>query len=1127
MDHGRIASVFALALAAALLVDSAHAEPGTDTGSQSSVPVSDEPAQEYSAIDPDDAPPLAQLEEDAEASAAPVGDPAQTYKAAPASAVTGSASSTPPQSIPAALPTGADKSGVTSQAISVPKGAGTIQGMEESFSAQLSTGIATFSIPIALPRARGAAQPSLSLSYSSAGGFGVAGAGWSLSVPFIARQTDRGIPRYQDNPNWNPEQDRFVFNGGQELVPICTIAAGSCAAGLPQEAFPQWANGWQYFRPRVEGSFMRFFWSPDHQTWVVQDKSGVAMELGVPRDGTNDTQALEVNPDDPGEIYRWHLVRQFDAHGNANPAVGSPSPVNLVVYRYFQDAGMAYLSDIYDTLPAASPNASDLSTYAHHTHLRYEDRTDPTRSYRAGWLIEQRLRVTGIDVTSKTYNGGASQLRRQVRRYHLEYEAGQHVSLLSSVQVEGRCADSEDAAPAETNEALPPVTNCSTLPAMNLGYAHVEAFATDGSPGAADLSGYEGFDERIIPVATSPANSVDEQLSDLFDVNADGLPDVLVTAPGQFSGKHGVYFNGPDGTANAFGPAETIGVAGVGGDNASVLTLSNTNVNPLDVDGDGIADLLHMPAVKTYAVYSPVHTAQGWVWQGREVQLAAGLNPKVDFSTDAIDIRSMDVNFDGLVDLVVSTGTEYETFFALGRYPGGDGLFGKATWTGASSASASNAPQTACVPWSAMPVRFSDPDVKLGDMNGDGITDIVRVRKGDIRYWPGRGNGMWGTGKRDDCPAGTYGTNRYVLMDSGPQYSDIQGDSLLLDDVNGDGLSDLVQVRMTDVDVWLNVDGVGWTKRHVIAGTPAAPSFAKRVRLADLNGSGTRDIVWGDGGNYRYIDLQGGARPWVLTHVENGLGKTTDIEYSTSTAEMLAAAKANAPWSRTMPTVVHVVKAVTDHDNVTIAGRPPSDQRTEYSYFDPAYDGQQREFRGFARARSVRVGDGNTPTDVTETRFLLGECVKEDPTDFGACTPPERWRDNPREALKGLPYLTERFDENGVVLSTQHTTYRLRQLYVGQDGRAVRHAFDQAEDSYLYDTSPFMPAAASAKETLTTVQLEATLGAAKVDTSTDVSLRSTAGLAHLRRMVRCRCFRQPDAGRCGGLCRRRSVLRGG
>lgn len=168
---------------------------------------------------------------------------------------------------PVALPSGADKSGVTSKSISVPKGAGTIQGMEESFSAQLSTGIATFSVPIALPAARGGAQPSLGLSYSSSGGSGVVGMGWSIGVPFIARQTDRGVPRYDDQGIWHAGQDHFVFNGGQELVPICTVTAqlgcdgaiqGSAgpgdAVGTASEVMPAWAAGHQYFRPRVEGS---------------------------------------------------------------------------------------------------------------------------------------------------------------------------------------------------------------------------------------------------------------------------------------------------------------------------------------------------------------------------------------------------------------------------------------------------------------------------------------------------------------------------------------------------------------------------------------------------------------------------------------------------------------------------------------------------------------------------------------------------------------------------------------------------------------------------------------------------------------------------------------------------------
>ena len=167
------------------------------------------------------------------------------------------------------LPTGEAKSGVTSQSISTPSGEGSVNGMDESFSAQLSTGVATFAVPFSLLKARGAAQPSLALSYTSSGGFDIAGTGWSVGVPFIARQTDRGIPRYNDRSTFHPGQDRFVYNGGQELVPICDVSAhGSCKERgdepvvLPDgEVMPDWAVDWMYFRPRIEGAFMRFFWS--------------------------------------------------------------------------------------------------------------------------------------------------------------------------------------------------------------------------------------------------------------------------------------------------------------------------------------------------------------------------------------------------------------------------------------------------------------------------------------------------------------------------------------------------------------------------------------------------------------------------------------------------------------------------------------------------------------------------------------------------------------------------------------------------------------------------------------------------------------------------------------------------
>src|SRR5690606_14053188 len=152
----------------------------------------------------------------------------------------------------------------------------------------------------------------------------------------------------------------------------------------------------------------------------------------------------------------------------------------------------------------------------------------------------------------------------------------------------------------------------------------------------------------------------------------------------------------------------------------------------------------HMPLEKKYSVYSVSRNNGRWQWLGRAIQTADGLNPKLDLGKDAMFTRVVDVNFDGLVDVVRSTGTELQTFFALGRYPGGDGQFGPASWTSPTTAALSNQPVRACLPWSGTNLNFEDRDIQLADMNGDGIVDIVRVRRGEILYWPGRGNGYWG-----------------------------------------------------------------------------------------------------------------------------------------------------------------------------------------------------------------------------------------------------------------------------------------------------------------------------------------------------------------------------------------------
>ncbi|MBI5161263.1 MAG: hypothetical protein HY996_07610 [Micrococcales bacterium] len=122
------------------------------------------------------------------------------------------------------------------------------------------------SIPLALPAGRAGAQPGLALSYSSSGGNGIVGIGWTLQVPFIARQTDRGLPSYEGG-------DRFVYNGGQELVPVdlADDVDGDASNGLQAETVPEALSGYRLFRARVEGGYLRFFLAPDESHWVVQD----------------------------------------------------------------------------------------------------------------------------------------------------------------------------------------------------------------------------------------------------------------------------------------------------------------------------------------------------------------------------------------------------------------------------------------------------------------------------------------------------------------------------------------------------------------------------------------------------------------------------------------------------------------------------------------------------------------------------------------------------------------------------------------------------------------------------------------------------------------------------------------
>ena len=100
--------------------------------------------------------------------------------------------------------------------------------------------------------------------------------------------------------------------------------------------------------------------------------------------------------------------------------------------------------------------------------------------------------------------------RLDVPERELSYVSDSHVLLLQSVQVEGRCAE------AEAEERC-------TLPPMKLGYTHVQ---TNAQGEGVFVNGFEVIDDTVRAITNSPKHSVDEDYTDLYDVNADGLPDV-------------------------------------------------------------------------------------------------------------------------------------------------------------------------------------------------------------------------------------------------------------------------------------------------------------------------------------------------------------------------------------------------------------------------------------------------------------------------------------------------------------------------------------------------------------------------------------------------------------------------
>ena len=225
--------------------------------------------------------------------------------------------------------------------------------------------------------------------------------------------------------------------------------------------------------------------------------------------------------------------------------------------------------------------------------------------------------------------------------------------------------------------------------------------------------------------------------------------------------------------------------------------------------------------------------------------------------------------------------------------------------------------------------------IHLADLSGDGLTDLVRIRNGEVCYWPNLGYCRFGAKvTMDNAP----------LFDNPDQFNQSR---IRLADIDGSGTTDIIYLHRDGVKLYFNQSGNSWSTATKLGVFPRVDDLVSIVPT-DLLGNGTACLVWssplsGDAGRQmRYVNLMGEKKPHLLERVVNNLGAETRVTYAPSTQFYLLDKQNGTPWLSRLPFPVHVVARVETHDHI-------SRNRfvTRYAYHHGYFDGEEREFRGF------------------------------------------------------------------------------------------------------------------------------------------------------------------------------------
>jgi RHS repeat-associated protein len=816
--------------------------------------------------------------------------------------------------------------------ISLPKGGGAIRGIGEKFAANPVTGTGSLSVPIAVSPGRSGFGPQLSLSYDSGAGNGPFGIGWSLSLPCITRKTDKGLPQYRDAE----ESDVFILSGAEDLVPVFKKNPDASWArdqqgNLVYDEEPRDGYLVRRYRPRIEGLFAcieRWFRLSDGDIhWRSISKDNVLTVYG------SSLESRVADPANLAHVFSWLICQSYDDKGNA------------IVYEY-----IAENNDNVD-LSRVNERNRVRSANRYLKYIRYGNRKplliDPVQpSFRqphvpppdfggAGWMFEVvfdygegHYLEAAPDAEGRTFatatlmppDGGKWSARPdsfstyrtcfEVRSYRLcervlmfhhfpdqlgvddylvrstefTYQKKPNGSFISQVLQSGFKRITPPA-PRYLKRTLPPLEfGYSVSPLDDLTYdqlplQEVDAESLQNLPAGLDSSSYRWA-----------------------DLDGEGISGVL-------SEQADAWFYKPNLGEGRFGPVERTS------SRPSLAALNGGRQQLLDLAGDGNLDLVEFGSPTPG--FFPRTDDAGWDRFRAFISL-----PNIDWQDR--NLRFVDLTGDGHADVFVTE----DQAFSLWHESYAEEGFGPAV---------------------RVPLPFDEEDgprlvfadgtqsIYLADMSGDGLSDLVRIRKSEVCYWPNIGYGRFGA---------------KVTMDDVPWFDDADSfdqTRIHLTDTDGSGPTDIVYLGRDGVSVYLNQHGNSLSAARLLSRVPRTDNLTS-VSVVDLLGRGTACLLWSSPlpadarQPLRYLDLMGGIKPHLLTLVRNNLGAETRVEYASSTQFYLADKAGGTPWVTRLPFPVHVVARVETRD--LISGNRFA---TRSAYHHGYFDGIEREFRGFGR----------------------------------------------------------------------------------------------------------------------------------------------------------------------------------